>query len=408
MMRRRRKGKVVKWVLWIFGVLGVIILALALIQIDDIVMAQGIVEPGDKIYIDSPLSQVVHAILAEPGDTVKAGQPVVQLYDGDLRAAVGASKQEIKREIANLEAARASLTLLREKPTPEELKIAEARVEQARITLTAREQDRKRAETLYQGQRLLSQEDFERAQTNYDLANATLLVAIESLNLTRRGASPAEIQQAEAAVRQTQATLEKSQQQFEAAKEALERTTLCTPVDGIVARQDLYPGMQANQGGIVMIIAGAGKDPMINSWMAETSAWKVRPGQTVEILSNLFTDREGFLGEGEVSEVYGYALHEGGMRTFGLEVVVRNTPIPLTFGSTADLRIIVGRRSILQTLLGFENTEMVQSLQKGKNDLPQTPQADLPKTLQVDTAHVPKPQVDSLGTTSTKADTLDP
>jgi multidrug resistance efflux pump len=409
MMRRRRKGKIVKWVLLIFGVLGVIVLALALIQIDDIVMAQGIVEPGDKIYIDSPLSRVVHDIFAEPGDTVRAGQPVAQLYSGDLRGTVATSAQEIKRERANLEAAKASLTLLREKPTPEELKIAEARVEQARITITARQQDLKRAEALYQGQRIFSQEDYERAQTNSDLAHATLLVAAESLNLTRRGASPAEIQQAEAVVRQTEATLEKAQQQYEAAKEALELTTLRAPVDGIVARQDLFPGMQANQGGIVMIIAGAGKDPVIGAWMPETSAWKVQPGQTVEILSNLFTDREGFAGEGEVSEVHGYAVHEGTIRTFGLEVAVRKTPIPLTFGSTADLRIFVGRRSVLQTLLGLENNEIIQARQNDENDFPQTSRTNLLKTLPaaLDAAHVPKLQVDSLDTKSTPADTLD-
>ncbi len=383
MMRRRRKGRIVKWLLWVFGVIGAIVLALALIQIDDIVMAQGIVEPGDKIYINSPMSQDIHEILAEPGDSVTAGQPVARLYDGDLRAAAATAEQEIKREKANLEAAQARLALLRAQPTPEEIKIAESRVEQARINLTARQQDLKRAQALYEGQRLFSQEDYERAKTNYDLAEASLKVELENLNLVRRGPLPAEIQQAEAAMRQTQASLDKAKNNLEAAHEALERATLRAPVNGVVARQDLYPGMQASQGAIVMIIAGAGEGTVIGAWMPETSAWKVRPGQPVEILSNLFTDREGFVGQGEVSEVHGYAIHEGNVRTFGLEVAVKQTPIALSFGSTADLRIYVGRRSVLQTILGWEsNTQfnqvksLIDSIQTSPPNTINTPQPD--------------------------------
>ena len=83
------------------------------------------------------MSQDIHEILAEPGDSVTVDQPVARLYDGNLRAAAATAQQEIKREIANLEAAQARLALLRAQPTPEELTIAESRVEQARINLTA-------------------------------------------------------------------------------------------------------------------------------------------------------------------------------------------------------------------------------------------------------------------------------
>ena len=396
MMRRRRKGKVIKILLWIFGVFGSITAALALIQIDDIVMAQGIAEPGDKIYINSPMGRVIQDILVEPGDTVKIGQAVAKLYSGDLRAAVATAEQEINRERANLEVARASLQLLLEKPTPEEMSIATSRVEQAEITVKARQQDLGRIQV---GRRLYSQEDQEQAQTNFDLSLATLKVTLENLNLVKRGPSPAEIEQAEATVRQTQASLDKTIHNLEATTEALESATMKSPVDGMVARQDLYPGMQANQGAIIMIIAGADKGTVISAWMPETSAWKVRQGQTVEILSNLFTDREGFIGIGQVGEVYGYATHEGGMRTFGLDVEVRQTPIPLTYGSTADLRIYVGRRSILKTIFGWENYDVVQFTQNGRTDPLEASQTP-------DTVHTPP--IDSLATLPSQIDTLTP
>ncbi|MDE2997841.1 MAG: efflux RND transporter periplasmic adaptor subunit [Gemmatimonadota bacterium] len=361
MMRRRRRHRVLKWMLWIGGVLAAVVLSLSLIKIDDVVIAQGIVEPGTKIYIDSPLKRVIEAIHCEPGQPVKAGQPLVQLYNGDLLSAIEAAGKEVQRGEANLEHAWANLALLKEKPTAEALKIAESRVEQARIALKARKQELQRAETLYFGERLWSIEELERAKTNRQLAESNLKVAAEELNLTRRGASPAELRQAAAEVRQARAALAKSRSSLEGAREGLELTTMRSPVNGIVARRDLHPGMLADQGQIVLIIAGDGGDDTIDAWVPETNAWKIRLGHPVEILSNLFTDREEFVGAGEISRFYGYAVHGGGVRTFELEIRILETPLPLKYGSTADLRIIVGRRSILKTLLNIEDRDVVQA-----------------------------------------------
>ena len=360
-MRRRSRRRVLKWTLWIGGVLAAVILTLSLIEIDDVVMAQGIVEPGTKIYVDSPLKRVIEAIHCEAGQPVKAGQPVVQLYNGDLLSAAEAAGKEVQRSEANLEHARANLELLKEKPTAEALKIAESRVEQARIALKARKQELQRAETLYYGERLWSVEELERAKTNHQLAESNLKVASEVLNLTRRGASPAELRQAAAEVRRAGAALEKARSSLEGARESLELTTMRAPVNGVVARRDLHPGMLAEQGQIVLIIAGEGGDDTIDAWAPETNAWKIRLGHPVEILSNLFTDREEFVGAGEIARFYGYAVHGGGVRTFELEIRILETPLPLKYGSTADLRIIVGRRSILKTLLNIEDRDVVRA-----------------------------------------------
>ena len=360
MMRRRSRNRFIKWLLWIVGILSLVLVTLYLIKIDDVVMAQGIVDPGQKIYIDSPLSRVVEQIICPPGTPVKAGQPVVQLYNGDLKAKVSDAKTEIRRAEANLESSRAQLALLEEKPTPEELNISKSRVEQARITLQARKQEFDRAEKGTR-QGLWSLEDLERARTNYDLAQANLKVAAESYSLVKRGASPAELRQARAEVQRAEAALEAARHNLDATRHNLELTTLRSPGDGVVARQDLYPGMLAGQGKIVMIIAGTSDGKIIGAWVPETNAWKVHLGQRVEILSNLFADREGFIGYGEVAKLYGYATEEGGTRTFELEIRVVETPLPLKYGSTADLRIIVGKRSILKILLGFEDRHIIQA-----------------------------------------------
>ena len=361
MMHRRSKKRVYKWLGWTFGPILGAGLILALIDIDDVVMAQGIVEPGAKIYVDSPLSRVVDHVFVVPGDTVRAGDTVAQLYDGDLRSLVRTAEKDLKGAEANLAVVQARLALLKEKPTPEELRIAESRLDQAKINLEARGQDLKRARHLYLGERLWSQEELERAQTSYELAQANLQVSIENFNLTKRGPSAAELDQASAEVRQAQATLERSRQDLLANREALALTTLEAPANGIVVRRDLHPGMLAPQGGIVVIIAGLHRETVIDAWIGEASSWKVRTGNPVEILSNMFSDREDFVGQGRVSSAHGYAVNDGGARTFAIKIGSIQTPIPLRYGSTADLRVIVGRRSILKILLGIENQSAVEA-----------------------------------------------
>ena len=405
MLQRRKKNKVTRWAAWTLGVLAAILLVLGLIKIDDVVMAQGITEPGQKIYIDSPLRRVVKSIVAEAGDSVLAGDIVALLYDGDLRADVISAEKGLKGATATLKVTKARLARLAEQPTREELKIAESRLEQAQINLKSRGQNLERAKHLYLGERLWSQDDLDRAQTDYDLAGANIKVVSENLNMVRRGPLPSQLRQAQAEVQESEANLERATQDLEAAREALELATLRSPVDGVVARQDLYSGMLADQGQIVMIIAGFRRDPVISAWMGETDAWKVRPGQPVEILSNLFTDPEEFQGLGEVSEVLGYAVADGGTRTFGLEVGIKETPIPLRYGSTADLRIIVGRRSILQTIFGIE-TESAIDAGKGMAVPVRSRQLPLPAIAKPGGATDPKPSGSPSSSTPKEAEDL--
>ena len=142
MLQRRRKSNVRKWALYAIGTLTAILLALGLIKIDDVVMAQGWTEPGQKVYIDSPLNRVVKRIVAAPGDTVRAGDVVATLYDADLRSDAATADKELQGARAALKVSRARLALLEERPTVEELSISESRLEQAQINLKARTQPR--------------------------------------------------------------------------------------------------------------------------------------------------------------------------------------------------------------------------------------------------------------------------
>lgn len=369
MARRKPKRRALKWVLYILSGVFVVLALLWIIPIDDVVMANGVVEPGDKIYIDSPLRRVVQKIYTYEGTRVKKGQIVAQLDDQDLIAAVTAAEDEVNRAKAALAMARARLDHLRSLPFPEDLRIAEARLRLAQANLEAERLKFARADSLW-ARRYVTIAEYEAARTRLEQTRSQHEIAVENLSAVRQRPSPAQIREAEAEVNVNEVALVKAQHSLDLTRETLERTTLRTPEDGVVLRVDLKPGMLADQGALVMLIGG-GEGPILRSWVKEINAWKVRPGQPVEILSNVFSDRERFLSTGEVIFSYPMAASDSGERTFETIIKIKDAVIPSPPGSTADARIIVGRRGILKILFGVEGDIRKYAQQDGLRPLPE-------------------------------------
>ena len=323
-----------------------------IIPIDDVVMASGVVEPGDKVYIDSPITRVVKKIYAWEGTRVKKGQPVAQLEDHDLSSAVITATDEVSSAKAALDMARAKLDHLKAQPLPEDVRVAEARVRSAQVNLEAERKKLARVDSLWV-RNYITPSDMEAARTRFEQAQAQQEIAVENLKVARQGPSTAQIREAEAEVSAADADLVKAQHTLDLARETLERAILRSTEDGVVVRVDLKPGMRADAGAIVAIVA-AGEGPILRAWVKETNVWKVQRGQPVEILSNVFSDREEFLSIGEVVWTYPYGASDGGERTYEIIVKIKQAVIPPPLGSTADARVIVGRRGILKILLGFE------------------------------------------------------
>ncbi len=332
-----------------------VVALLWIIPIDDVVMASGAVEPGDKIYIDAPFTRVVKNIYAYEGTRVKKGQPVAQLEDHDLISAVTTAEDQVSSAKAALDMARAKLDHLKAQPLLEDVRVAEARVRSAQINQEAERKKLARADSLWL-RNYLTPSDLEAAKTRFEQAQAQYEISVENLKVARQGPSSAQIREAEAEVSAAEADLVKAQHTLELARETLERASLRSPADGVVVRVDLKPGMRADQGAIVMIIA-AGEGPILRAYVKETNVWKVKRGQPVEILSNVFSDREKFLSIGEVVWTYPYGASDGGERTFEIIIKIKEAIIPPPLGSTADARVIVGRRGILKILLGFDDIQ---------------------------------------------------
>src|SRR5688500_16445562 len=101
----------------------------ALAPFNSYVAGSGLIESStENIAVGTHVAGVVTQVPAKVGDTVKAGDPLFQIDDRDLKA-------ELAVREAALLSAKAELEKLENMPRPEEIPLAEARVREAQATL---------------------------------------------------------------------------------------------------------------------------------------------------------------------------------------------------------------------------------------------------------------------------------
>jgi multidrug resistance efflux pump len=143
----------------------------------------------------------------------------------------------LKVKQANLSAAEAQLTKLKQMPRPEEVPPSEARVAEAEAVLVEKEDKLNRGLLLIK-KNALAQEELVSCQQAAKVAQAQLHKAKADLVLLKKGAWQPDIKIAEAAVLQAQSLLEQTHTE-------LDRHTIKAPVDGEVLKVDVRPGEYA-------------------------------------------------------------------------------------------------------------------------------------------------------------------
>ncbi len=154
----------------------------------------GVVEARNQVSIQPEITGVVTAVLAQNGDEVEAGQPLVRIRDTDVRERLKQARADHRIALA-------------------ELQRAEARAQEARSAL-------ERARSL----------------NERELGSEAELETVEA----RAASAEAEVALAEARVEQALAMAEE-------AAENLARTVIRAPITGVVGSREVEVGMLVNQ-----------------------------------------------------------------------------------------------------------------------------------------------------------------
>jgi HlyD family secretion protein len=199
------------------------------------IAAGGTVEAASRnVPVAAPESGLVVSVLAEVGQAVKRGEPLMEL-DGRLL------KADLKRAEAARLVAAAELAQLRAQPRAEELPPLRAAAERSRVRLA----DVKDQLEEVMGARSMggvSPTEVQRRRFAVLSAEADVAQAEAQLKLAEAGAWGPLVAVAEARLAQAEA-------EIEAIRIKLDRLTVRSPVDGVVLKRNVEPGQFAGVGG---------------------------------------------------------------------------------------------------------------------------------------------------------------
>ena len=209
----------------------------------------------------------VEALLVKPGDSVKKGQPIVELGKAVAQA-------DLAEKTATRDGLKASLTLLKSLPRPEEQKPSALAIDQAKIAV-------ERAQAVVEKLRPLLARNEVSPQLVFDaekgLASAILLqeAAVAQHHLHMIGPRPEAVAEAEAKIKTADGAVAFSQAH-------LDFHTIRSPIDGVLDSLTCHPGQTISVGTMIGEVVDM-RQVYAAVWLSPRSAPSVRPGQAAQV-----------------------------------------------------------------------------------------------------------------------------
>jgi HlyD family secretion protein len=281
------------------------------------VVATGKVEPITKAEIKSKASGIVKRILVDYGDTVKAGQVLVELDKEQIQARVNETAAQLAGAEANLHAAEA------------DLERAKVDAEGPDVPMLKRAYERAQGMAK---EGVVSEAALDDAQKNYEMATNKQNVAKAQLISAR-----AKLAQAKASVAEFAAVLEN-------AKQDLRNTTIVSPLDGIILSRDVEVGdavssiLVLGSSATLVMTVGDTHEVYVKGKVDESDIGKIWANQPAKIKVESFKD-DTF--NGKVTKISPMGAEKDNVTTFEVRVSIDNPQGKLKAGMTANAEIIL-------------------------------------------------------------------
>ncbi len=224
----------------------------------------------------------IRAMLAQEGDTVRAGQLLAELETRKL-------EQAVARAEAQVEAQRQVVLRLERGTRPEEIRKARADVEAAEVTARNAERTWRRQRALNE-QKLAPDDAVDNTRAAFEEAEARLHAAQEALKLALAGPREEDIAAARANLRALEAELA-------LARRNLDDASLEAPADGVIRERLAEPADMASPQ--IPVYTLALTDPLwVRAYVAAPNLGKLRLGMRAEVHTDSYPDKRyaGWIG----------------------------------------------------------------------------------------------------------------
>jgi len=296
---------------------------------DGRISASGTIE-ATEVAVGSKVTGRIEQVLAEEGDRVSEGQLLVQIETRETAAQLHAAE-------AQVEAARANLSNLEAGSREQEIKKGEAALEEADANLDKSRTDQDRLEKLH-NDKVVSDQEWERARTAYDVAVAKQREARQHLDLLKAGTRRQVVEAARGEFRRAQAGLELAQAQ-------LDNTRLTAPLSATVLLRNHEPGELATTGTPILTL-GDLDHLWVSIYVKETDLGRVKLGEKARVSVDSFP---GKAFEGKVTHISNKAeftpktiqtKEERVTLVFQVKVAIDNQNGELKPGLPADVELV--------------------------------------------------------------------
>lgn len=233
------------------------------------VVASGHLESRYRVNIGSQITGTVKDVLVSEGQTVKQGQPLVELEPSELNAAVVAAEGAVAQ-------AEARIRQMRELTQP----AAEQSQKQAEANLVDAQAAYQRAEDLFRSG-FGTKQTLDEATKNFDIARTQVRTAELQVYTSQPGGS--DYVMAETALNQARANLA-------TARARLDYTTIKSPRDGILITRNVERGAVVQPGAALLVLAPTG-DMQLVLQIDEKNLGLIELGQGAQASADAYPDR---------------------------------------------------------------------------------------------------------------------
>jgi HlyD family secretion protein len=243
------------------------------------ISAPGRVEPvSEEIKVGTSLGGKLQRILVEEGDSVRAGQPVAILDNGDYHARAGVAEAQLRQ-------AEAALRRVVNGARDQERREALAAVKEADAVLDNTRSEMERRQRLHQAGDI-SRADVERAEREYLVAKSRVDAARQRHSFVDADAREEDLARAEADVALARARLAET-------RAMLEKTVIRSPIRGIVLRKHFRSGETiSDKGDIPIVTLGDSSVLRVRVEVDETDVARIRVGQAAYVTAEAYGGRK--------------------------------------------------------------------------------------------------------------------
>ncbi len=298
--------------------------------IRSLVSTNGKIEPIQNFDFEAhaPISTTVQRLLVKEGDHVRRGQLLLQLDDADIRTQAARAQAQVK-------SAQADQSALKTGGTQEEVLTLNAQLAKARSTRDAAQRNLDALRRLQQdgaaspGEVHQAEDALQRAQTD-----ATLLEQKQKDRYSKPETARTEAQAAEA------------QAAYEAAEDALLKSSVRAPFDGIVYSLPIKEGAFAQAGELLLQEADLSR-VRVRAFVDEPDVGRLQSGQKVEITWDALPGRTW---TGNVSTVPSTVKLRGSRNVGEATCVVDNKDLRLLPNINVGVTIVIAEHNSVLTL----------------------------------------------------------